>query len=81
MNGWFESITQQRTCFFVDLTDLYLLLCLYPPEQFAPDSSFAKAIKHTQWLLQQYNWLWEKDDVYFERTCTLLEQFSSKMKI
>ena len=81
LNGWFESSTQQRTCFFVDLTDLYLLLRLYPPEQFSLDSAFARAIKHTQWLLRRYNYLWEDDDMNFEKTNALLEQFSSKMKI
>ena len=81
LNGWFESITRQRTCFFVDLTDLYLLLCLYSPEQFTPDSAFTRAIQHTQWLLHRYDYLWEEDDVYFEKAITLLEQFSSKMKI
>ena len=80
LNGWFESSPQQHTCFFIDLTDLYLLLCLYPPEQFTPDSAFTKAIEHTQWLLHRYDYLWEENDVYFEKTTTLLEQFSSKMK-
>ena len=80
LNGWFESSTQQRTCFFVNLTDLYLLLRLYPPEQFSLDSAFARAIKHTQWLLHRYNYLWKEDDMNFEKTNALLEQFSSKMK-
>lgn len=80
LNGWFETITRQRTCFFVDLTDLYLLLCLYSPEQFTPDSALIRAIEHTQWLLRRYDYLWEENDVYFEKTNALLEQFSSQMK-
>lgn len=80
LNEWFESITRQRSCFFVDLTDLYLLLCLYSPEQFTPDSALIQAIEHTQWLLRRYDYLWEENDVYFEKTNALLEQFSSKMK-
>lgn len=80
LNKWFENVTQQMSCFFVNLTDLYLLLCLYPPEQFSPDPAFAGVIEHTQWLLHRYDYLWKEDDVYFEKTNTLLEQFSSKMK-
>lgn len=77
---WFESITRQCSCFFLDLTDLYLLLCLYSPEQFTPDHALIQAIEHTQWLLHRYDYLWEENDVYFEKTNALLEQFSSKIK-
>ena len=65
MEQWFESQAHASSYFFIDLTQIHMLLQIYKKSSAIMDDQLHKVFHEIYWIMEKYDFLWlDPSDVY-----------------